>query len=35
LIAEHEIEPISPKWEGILEVAEEHFRDVQRKRLIS
>lgn len=34
LIAEHEIVPISPQWESVVEQAEQHFREVQRKRLL-
>lgn len=35
LIAEHGVEPISPHWESTVMEAEEHFRDVQRKRQLS
>jgi hypothetical protein len=33
LIAEHGITPISPHWETVLSDAEDHFYEVQRKRL--
>jgi hypothetical protein len=35
LIAEHGVVPISPNWEETVNEAEEHFRDIQRKRLLS
>jgi hypothetical protein len=34
LIAEHGISPISSRWEETVKAAEDHFRDVQRKRLL-
>jgi len=33
LIAEHGINPISPKWEETLKSAEDHFHEIQRKRV--
>lgn len=33
LIAEHDVEPISPDWEAVLDGAEEAFREIQRKRV--
>jgi hypothetical protein len=33
LIAEHEINPISEKWEEAVIEGEEHFRDIQRRRI--
>jgi hypothetical protein len=34
LISEHGITPISPHWQNAVEAAEDHFRDVQRKRVL-
>lgn len=34
LIAEHDLTPISPNWETTVKQAEDHFKDVQRKRLL-
>lgn len=34
LIAEHGLKPISEGWEQTLAVGEEHFRDIQRRRII-
>ena len=34
LIAEHGLEPISPDWESTLAEAEDHFREIQRKRML-
>jgi hypothetical protein len=34
LIAEHGVTPISAEWEKTVSEAEEHFRDVQKKRML-
>jgi hypothetical protein len=34
LITEHGVIPISPNWEDTVKEAEDHFQDVQRKRLL-
>lgn len=32
LVVEHDITPISPRWENVLVEAEQAFREIQRKR---
>jgi len=32
LIVEHDVTPISPNWKTVVQDAEAHFRDVQKKR---
>lgn len=34
LVTEHGVTPISPNWEDAVKAAEDHFQDVQRKRLL-
>jgi hypothetical protein len=33
LIAEHDVDPISPNWEATVEAGENHFREIQRRRI--